>query len=98
MSFKIHVTSSMKLLVLTVLQSDMFLWLLLTLQKEEMSTLKSLYLNRCQSGKDAFQGVRAWTTETTSYYNGRTHKDTIVLEWNSVRLKESVVSERLTFE
>lgn len=64
----------------------------------ERSALKSVYINRCKSVRDAFYGVRDLTSEGISPYDSRTHKDTIVLEWNSVRLTESVVNERLTFE
>ncbi|KAG0615275.1 hypothetical protein M758_5G028200 [Ceratodon purpureus] len=68
-----------------------------TRKRKEMSRLNTVYINRCKSIKDAFHSGTPFT-KTSSYYKGRTHKDTIVLEWNSVRLKESVVSERLTFE
>jgi hypothetical protein len=36
--------------------------------------------------------------EASNQYYGRIHKDTKILEWNSIQLKQSVMNERLTFD
>jgi hypothetical protein len=61
--------------------------------------LKAVYINRCKSDKHAFHRVSgAGSAEASSQYYGRIHKDTKILEWNSIQLKQSVMNERLTFD
>lgn len=70
-----------------------------TVQRSEVACLKAVYINRCKSGNHAFHRVSgAGSAEASSQYYGRIHKDTKVLEWNSIQLKQSVMNERLTFD
>ena len=70
-----------------------------TVQRSEVACLKAVYINRCKSDKHAFHRVGSTgSTGASSQYYGRIHKDTKVLEWNSIRLKQSVVNERLTID
>lgn len=70
-----------------------------TVQRSEVACLKAVYINRCKSDKHAFHRVGSTgSTGASRQYYGRIHKDTKVLEWNSIRLQQSVVNERLTFD